>query len=185
MGYSLSEMEVYSFHTSSRFGSRIKIQVDDNNLLFTGPRMGFHTYSVWLTIQTLLTASVILTLSLSLVRMSPLYLFVAIGLLALHIGGCLWGTAIWELMNIFGHETVSISVDEIKNAQTGRGWSRNNLWMRIPLYTLAINKFSPNEIISFEAPDEAARGAVVYALMFLDEKDAIFLKKLLRANERG
>jgi hypothetical protein len=117
--------------------------------------------------------------------MSPLYLFVAIGLLALHIGGCLWGTAIWELMNIFGHETVSISVDEIKNAQTGRGWSRNNLWKRIPLYTLAINKFSPNEIISFEAPDEAARGAVVYALMFLDEKDAIFLKKLLRANERG
>ena len=177
-------MEVYSFHTSSRFGSRIKIQVDDNNLILTGPRMGFQTYRVWLTIQTILTASIILTLSLSLVRMSLLYLFVAIGLLTLHIGGCLWGTAIWELMNIFGHETVSISIDDIKYAQTGKGWSRNNLWMMLPLYTFTMNKLSPNEIISFEAQDEAARGAVVYALMFLDEKDAAFLKKLLRANER-
>jgi hypothetical protein len=89
----------------------------------------------------------------------------------------MWGTAIWELMNIFGHETVSIKVKDITNAQSGKGWSRNNQGIKLPLYTLAMNKFTPNEIISFEAQDEASIGVVVYALMFWDEKDSVILKK--------
>jgi hypothetical protein len=112
--------------------------------------------------------------------MNPWYILITIVLLALHLWGCMWGTAIWELMNIFGHETVLIRVEKVKNVKEGRDWARNRLRMFIPLYILAINKFSPKEIISFEAPDEATDRDVVYALMFWEEKDEISFNKLLK-----
>ncbi len=124
-------------------------------------------------------ASIVLALMSSLVFLNPRYMLLAIGLLALHISGCFLGTAIWEVMNILGQETVSIRVDKVKNVKKGREWARNGLWMLIPLYTLAINKISPREIISFEAPDEASGRDVVYALMFWEEEDAICLETLL------
>ena len=175
-------IEAYSFHTSSRFGSRVKIKIEDKNFSITGSRMGTTTYRVWLTLQGILTASIALALISSLVFLNPWYMLLAIGLLALHLWGCMWGTAIWELMNIIGHETVLIGVDKVKNFKKGQDWARKKLWMYIPLYILTINRLSPRPIFSFEAPDVASGRDVVYALMFWEEEDAICLETLLGGN---
>ena len=172
-------IEAYSYHTSSRFGGRVKIQIVEQAFSITGSRMGVKTYRVWLSIQGILTASIVLALISSLVFLNLWYVLIALGLLVVHILGCMWGTAIWELMNIFGHETVMISVDKVRNAKKGRDWSRNRLWMLIPFYTLTINNISPGTIISFELLDEDSGKDVVYALMFWDESEELQFTKLL------
>jgi hypothetical protein len=172
-------MEAYSYHTSSRFGSRVKVSVEDGVVSVTGPRMGVTVYRIWLTIQGVLLAAIILAIVAGLILLSPWSLVLAVGLFALHILGCIGATAVWELMNLFGHETATFRVEEVKDFRRGGGWARGVPRILIPFYVSFMNRFSPGQIVSFEAPDEKTSGDVVYALMLWDEEDAARLGNLL------
>ena len=82
------------------------------------------------------------------------YIMFAVGLFAFHLWGCMWGTAIWELMNLLGYETTIININEIKDIKRGRGWARDGLWLFISLYVYAMNYLSKGYIVSFKALDK-------------------------------
>lgn len=172
-------MEAYSYHTSSRFGGRVRVSVEDGVVSVTGPRMGVTVYRIWLTIQGFLFVAIIVALVAGLIFLSPWSLVLAGGLFVIHVFGCIGGTAVWELMNLFGHETATFRVEEVKDFRRGGGWARGILRILIPFYVSFINRFSPGQIVSFEAPDEKTGGDVVYALMLWDEEDTARLGTLL------
>lgn len=172
-------IEAYSYHTSSRFGSRVKILIEDDIISVTGSRMTVNVYRVWLTIQGLLFISIVASLITGIIFLNPQYLILSAGLFALHVWGCMGGTAVWELFNLLGHETATFHIKEVKNFKSGAGWARGIIKVLIPFYVLTMNKISPGPIISFEAPDKKTGKNVVYALMLWNEEDAQCLENLL------
>jgi len=107
------------------------------------------------------------------------YIMLSIGIFFIHVVGCLLGTSIWEIMNVVGHETVSIKFNEVMEVKRGKEWARNALWLRIPFYILAMNFLSPRDIISFETSNESTGDNFVYALMFNEDHESIEFEKLL------
>jgi hypothetical protein len=51
--------EAYSYRTSSRFGSRVEVSIDDGNVTVTGPRVGVLIHRVWIVAQVVLFWSTI------------------------------------------------------------------------------------------------------------------------------
>lgn len=172
-------IEAYSYHTNSRFGSRVKILIEDETISITGPRMGVSLFRVWLTIQGILFISIVATTLSGIIFLNPWYFVLAVGLFVVHIGGCMVATAVWELLNLIGHETVTIRIDEVKNFNRGEGWARGMIRLIIPFYVITMNIISPGYIVSFEAPDKKTKGYVVYALMLWNEEEALRLETLL------
>jgi hypothetical protein len=172
-------IEAYSYHTNSRFGSRVKLLIEDKVISVIGPRMSVSLFRAWLTIQGILFILIVATLLVGIIFLNPWYFFLGIGLLALHIWGCMGGTAVWELFNLLGHETATFPIDEVKNFNRGTGWARGRLKLIIPLYVITMNRISPGYIVSFEAPDNKTNKYVVYAFMLWNEEDAVHLEDLL------
>jgi hypothetical protein len=172
-------IEAYSFHTSSRFGGRVRVSAEDGLVSVTGPRMGVTVFRVWLTIQGGLLIITFSSFVAGLVLVDPWYLLLAAGSFALHVWGCMGGTAVWGLMDLMGHETATFRVDEVNGYRKGAGWSRGAPRFLIPFYVLFIDKISPGPIVSFEAPDGKARGNVIYALMLWYEEDTVLIETML------
>jgi hypothetical protein len=172
-------IEAYSYHTNSRFGSRVKILIEDETISITGPRMGVSLFRVWLTIQGILFALIVATLLAGIIFLHPRYFALAVGLFVFHIGGCMVATALWELLNLIGHDTATIRIDEVKKFNRGEGWARGIIRLLIPFYVITMSKISPGYIVSFEAPDKKTKGNVVYALMLWNEEEALRLEMLL------
>ena len=68
-------------------------------------------FGAWLTIQGILFISILAAVLSGIIFLNIWYLVLAIGLFAIHIGGCLLATAVWELLNLIGQETVRIRID--------------------------------------------------------------------------
>jgi hypothetical protein len=142
--------------------------------------MSVSIFRIWLAIQGLLLAFSIIFVFAGILFLSLRYLLLALGLFALHVWGCMGGTAVWELFNLLGHETATLRVDEVEKFNRGMGWAKGINRLLIPFYVLTMNRISPGYIVSFEAPDQQTGKNVVYALMLWNEEDAQSLENILR-----
>lgn len=184
--------EAYSYRTSSRFGSRIKVSVDAETVTVIGPRVMPLIYRLWIGVQIVLFWLIIPTLLAAIVFRDWRLLIPALILAITHwfVGGAGAG-CLWEMENltaftvgVFG-KTISFSVKEVKDVKIGRGWARKGLWMAIPLFVAGVNQWAEGFCVSFEAPDGEKGKEVVYAFHTRTKEDARSLKKLLEAERSG
>ncbi len=73
-----------AYRTSARFGDRVELTIDEQNVTITGPRIGRVTYYLWIDVITLLIASVPVFLIIALIRMDWLYVIIAAGAFLVH-----------------------------------------------------------------------------------------------------
>ncbi len=177
-------MEGYSYRTSSRFGSRVKVLVNDMRVSVIGPRVGVPTYRLFIAIQVVLLGLIVPSLLAAVILWDWWYLVLTLALLGAHIlFGGIGAASFWEIANMGGHKITSFSISAVKRVKIGHGWARNGLWIVILPYVSQINKVSEDHVVSFEAPDGVKSGDSVYAIYFWDEHDAGTLARLLEGGE--
>ena len=177
--------EGYSYRTSSRFGSRVKVSVDGRRVSVTGPRVGVLMYRLWIAIQVVLLALVVAAL-LAAVLWDWRYLVLGLALAVAHLAvggfgaGCLWeGANLAAFAAGTMGQTTSFPVSAVKRVKIGHGWARNGLWLVILPYVAQINQLSEGRVVSFEAPDGDTGADAVYAFYMYTEEDAQTLVRLL------
>ena len=179
--------ETYSYRTSSRFGSRVKVSVADEAVTVTGPRVISLIYRLWTGVQIGLFWLIIPMLFAAILFGDWRFLVLALILAITHwfVGGAGAG-CLWEMENltaftvgVFG-KTISFPVKEVKDVKIGRGWARKGLWLVIPLFVAGVNKWAEGYCVSFEAPDGERGKKVVYAFHMRTQEDALSLAKLLK-----
>ena len=182
--------EAYSYRTSSRFGGRVKISVDDETVTVIGPRVGALIYNMWIKLQIALFWLIIPVVLAAIVFKDWRFLILAFILAITHwfVGGAGAG-CLWEMANltaftvgVFG-KTISFSVKGVKDVKIGRGWARKGMWLVIPHFIPGVNKWAEGFCVSFEAPDGEKGKEVVYALHMRTEEDARSLRKLLEGEK--
>jgi hypothetical protein len=171
--------EAYSYRTSSRFGSRVKIAIDHGMVTVTGPRLGRFLYRLWIMVQVVLLSLAFLSLLAAGLSMNWQFLVWSGILLACH--GCAGGFGagcLWELENLIElgagipGKSVCFPQASIQNIRVGRGWARRGMWLLILPYVAVVNKMADGYCVSFEAPDGERDGEVVYALHMRSREDA-------------
>ena len=179
--------EGYSYRTSSRLGSRVKVSVDGATVSVTGPRVGVLIYRLWIAIQVIVFWLIIPALLAAVVLWDWRYLFLALVLAVAHwaIGGAGAG-CLWEIANLTAFMsgttgvTISFPVSAVKDVKIGRGWARKGLWLVIPLYVAGVNKWAEGFCVSFEAPNGDTGREVIYAFHMQTKEDAQALARLLQ-----
>jgi hypothetical protein len=183
----VAQFEGYSYRTTSRYGSRVQLRVEDGLVSVTGPRLAPSLYGLWLGAQAALMVSVLPVLLIEAVlRRRWRYVVGSAGVLALHgaIGGFGAG-CLWELQGLIdfgaGKEgtTATFPVNAVRDVRIGRGWARKGLGVVILPYVAGINAMAKGLAVSFEAPDEVTGRDVVYALHMRTPEDASALAMAL------
>ncbi len=164
--------EGYHYRTSSRFGSRVRIKIGDDNISITGPRIGPAIYRTWILTQSILLFLIIPAIIFPLALGKPVYLLLIIGILFLHYAISGTGAIIlWEGANVMAFtdgkagDTEIVRMVDIKDIRMGKGWERKGLWLVIPYVIPIINKVTEGLCISFEASDSVTGKDVVYAFL--------------------
>lgn len=190
MDTELTEFESYSYRTSSRFGSRVRVSVQDGEVTVTGPRVASPVYRVWIAAQVVLFWSVMPVLLIAVVLGKWWYLVVAFLLILVHwLVGTMGAVGFWELENLNAFsagtlgETAGFSLGAVRRVMTGRGWARNGLWLAIPPIVPLINQVAQGLCVSFEVLEGGARRAEVYALHMRTEAQARALSDLLSSHQ--
>jgi len=180
------EFEGYSYRTSSRFGSRVRVSIEDETVSTTGPRVGVLAYRLWIAAQMVLFWSIVPALVAAVALWDWRCLVLALVLAVAHWGvGSFGAGCLWELVNLTAFaegkagETVAFPLDTVKRVMIGRGWARNGLWLVIPPYIAGINQMAGEFVVSFEALDGETGKDAVYALHMQTTKDAQALGRLL------
>ena len=184
--------EAYSYRTSSRFGSRVKISVDNETVTIIGPRVGSFIYGIWIKLQIVLFWSIIPVLLVAAVLWDWRFLVLALILAFTHwfVGGAGAG-CLWEMANLTAFtvgvfvKTISFPLSEVKDIRVGRGWARKGLWAVIPLFVAGVNQWAEGFCVSFEAPDGEKGKEVVYALHMRTKEDAQSLAGALKNDYSG
>jgi hypothetical protein len=178
--------EGYSYRTSSRFGSRVKVTVDGGMVTVTGPRVGAFVYRLWITVQVIVFWSTIPALLTSMLLRDWRYLVLVPVLAVVHWAVSTFGAvSFWEMANVIAFsegaigETTTFPLSAVKRVKIGRGWARNGLWWVIPWVVPLVNMGAEGHCVSFEAPDGDTGQDVVYAFHMQTEQDACVLAKLL------
>lgn len=172
-------LEGYSYRTSSRFGGRVQVSVDDETVTITGPQVGVLLYRLWIAAQILLFWLSVPALLAAVILWDWKYLALALALLVAWWAVSTFGAVcFWELANVnafmegTGGKTTTFPVSAVKRVKIGRGWARNGLWLVIPPVVPMVNKVSEGVCVSFEAPDGDTGRDAVYALMMQTPEDA-------------
>jgi hypothetical protein len=178
MSEQVRTFEGYHYRTGSRFGSRVRLSIESDNVTVTGVRVRKSWYQAWIGAQAALLAMSPVMLLLAIVRWNRRYLKCAGALFTLYLGlsgggaGCLWEEANLEA---FGAgkvgDTVSFPLEDVRDVRIGRGWDRGGLGLVILPFLAAINKMSEGYAVSFEAPDGEG-GKAIYALHMRTPADA-------------
>ena len=175
----------FGYRTSSRFADYIKIQVEDQKITISGPRVGPFVYRVWIAAQFILLWSIIPVLVAGIILWDWRY-FVAIpGLYLLHYLVSILGAIIlWSAANAFAcmspkFPTVSFDVNEVKRVKIGAGWARDGLRFVIPEFIPLLNIMAKGFAVSFEAPDGDLPRDVTYAVHMPSTNEAKELANLL------
>ncbi|MGD2145843.1 MAG: hypothetical protein PVH41_04015 [Anaerolineae bacterium] len=181
-----ASFEAYSYRTSSRFGSRVRVFVDDGNVTVTGPRVGVLVHRAWIVAQVALFWATIPALVAAAALWDWRFLALALGLQVVHWAlGTFGAVSFWELANVNAFtagragETTEFRVSDVEDVRIGRGWARRGLWLAIPLYVPGLNQMSKGYCVSFEAPDRQTGRDAVYALHMRTEEEAETLAELL------
>jgi len=175
----------FGYRTNSRFADCVKVQVENQKVTITGPRVSSFVYRFWIIVQIILLWSTIPLLLLGLVLWDWRYLIAIPGLLIIHwLFGVLGAAVFWSLVNSAvcasgKFPTTSFNVDEVKQVKIGAGWARNGLWFVIPYFIPLVNKGAEGLTISFEAPSGDSPKDVTYAIQLSKTEDAKALAKLL------
>jgi len=187
----MSEREVfeaYSYRTSSRFGSRVKVSIDEGMATVTGPRVGVFIYRLWIVAQVIVFWLIVPSLLAAVVLWDWRYLIVALGLLVTHWAiGTFGAVSFWELANVNAFTegtmgtTIEFPVSAVERVKIGRGWTRNGLWLVIPLFVPGLNRMAEGYCVSFEVPDGETGEEAVYALHMQTKEIAQLLAGLLKA----
>jgi hypothetical protein len=184
------QFEAYSYRTSSRFGSRVRVSVGSKMVSVTGPRVWPGLYRLWIAAQVVLLALVVAVLVVAVVARDWRYVGVGVAAALAHwvVSGCGAG-CLWEMMNLAAFvagtpgETTTFPPSAVSDVRIGPGWARNGLWLATLPYMLALNKISEGYCVSFEAPVCTMGGDVVYALHMRSEEEADALWRLLQGIE--
>jgi hypothetical protein len=178
--------EGYSYRTSSRFGGRSKISVDDGAVTITGPRIGVFLYRLWIVTQVVLLWAIVPALLTAAILRDWRYLVLALVLAVAHWAvGTFGAVCFWELANLMAFsagtmgETITFPVSAVKRVRIGGDWARNGLWFVIPQFIPLITMLSEGGCVSFEAPDGKTGRDAVYALNMQTAEDAKILSRLL------
>lgn len=181
------KFEGYHYRTSSRFGSRVDIYINNEIISITGPRIGPGIYKTWILIQVLLLFLIIPSIAFPIAFRQPIYLIIIPILLFLHYAISGTGAIIlWEGANVSAFsnnkkgDNETFKIADIKDIRIGRGWERNGLWFVIPYVIPLINKISGGLCISFEAPDSVTGKSVVYAFILHSKKEVQVLINVLQ-----
>jgi hypothetical protein len=184
------EYEAFAYRVQSRFGSIVRISIQEGKVTITGPRIAPGLYRIWLGSQAVLLVLAIISLVMTLIFWNWVYLVTGLLLFALHgIVGGVGAGCLWELERLieFGEErtpkTVSFHVSEVKNVRIGIGWARGAIRWIIAPYIPGINQMAKGMAVSFEAPDGVLSGSTVYALHMRSIEDADHLAMVLRAGK--
>ncbi len=183
--------EAYSYRTSSRFGSRVQVSIDDGVVTVTGPRVGRFTYRLWIVAQIILFWLIVPALLAAAVLWDWRYLALALALAVIHWAvGTFGAVSFWELANVNAFSegsrgaTVEFPLSAVKRVKIGRGWARNGLWLVIPLYIPGLNQMAEGYCVSFEAPDGETGRDGVYALHMQTKEIARSLEESLLSRRR-
>ena len=179
-----TSFEAYDYRTSSRFGSRLKVSVENGVVSVTGPRVGVTIYRLWIAMQLLLLVSVLPVLIVSAALWSWIYLVIALALfITYYVLSSVGAVALWEYQTVAafdrGFQAASFPVSSIKQIKIGRGWARNWLWLVILPFVAQLNKTSEGRVVSFEAPDNETGKDTVFALHMSNKDEAQALASLL------
>jgi hypothetical protein len=175
----------FGYRTNSRFADCVKVQVEDQKITVTGPRVSAFTYNFWITVQIVLLWSTIPMLLLGLILWDWRYLVSIPGLLIIHwLFGVLGAAVFWSMANMTAcvsgkFPTVSFDASDVKRVKNGAGWARNGLQFVIPYFIPLVNKGAEGFTVSFEAPEGDSPRDVTYAIQFHKTEDAEALVKLL------
>jgi hypothetical protein len=171
--------DAYSYRTSSRFGSRVKITIDQGMVTITGPRIGLGPYRSWITVQAFLLGLVLLALLAAVLFRNWWFLALSGVLLICH--GCAGGFGagcLWELENLIElgagipGKSACFPLHTVKNTRVGKGWARRGMWLLILPYIVVVDKMADGYCVSFEAPDGEREGERVYALHMRSKEEA-------------
>jgi hypothetical protein len=175
-----------AYRTSARFGDRVELTIDEQNVTITGPRIGRVIYHLWIDVITLLIAAVPVFLIIALIKMDWLYAIIAAGAFLAHYVVAAGGAGtMWSLASFMGassgqYPTVTFPVSAVKRVGTGKEWARGGLRWIIPQFAPLIDKGSLGHCISFEAPEGKKDKNVTYAIFFPSEDDIKTIARLLR-----
>ena len=141
----MPDFEVYGYRTSSRFGSRLGISIDNKTATVVGPRVSAGIYRLWIFLQLILLLSIVPVLIVALVLWSWLYLVIALAIFIVYYGvSSIGAVALWEYQTSSfperGFQTATFPVSAIKRIKIGRGWSRNWIWLIILPFVAQIIK---------------------------------------------
>lgn len=181
-----TDFEAFSYRTSSRYGSIVRVHVEGGSVSVTGPRLAAAPYRLWLGVRAALMTLVAPLVLLAAPRRRWRYAAAPLGVLALHgaVGGFGAG-CLWELQKLIdfgaGKEgtTSTFPLGAVRDVRIGKGWSRNGLGLIILPYLPGIDSMAKGMAVSFEAPDEVTGGDVVYALHMRTTDDAAALAQAL------
>jgi hypothetical protein len=183
--------EAYSYRTSSRFGSRVKVSIDEGMVAVTGPRVGVFIYRLWIVAQVIVFWLIVPALLAAVVLWDWRYLILVLVLAVVHWAvGTFGAVSFWELANVNAFSegsmgtTIEFSVSAVKRVKIGRGWARKGLWLVIPLYVPGLNRMAEGYCVSFEAPDRETGRDAVYALHMQTREMAQSLADLLEEQKR-
>jgi hypothetical protein len=178
----------YAYRTGSRFGSRVRVSVDDRMVAVAGPRIGVLVYRLWIAAQVLLFWSIPPALLAAAVLRDWRYAATALVLAVTYWAvGTFGAVCFWELANVIAFtegsvgQTAMFSVSTVKRVKIGRGWARNGLWLAIPLFVPGINQWAEGSVVSFEAPDGETGRDAVYAFQMQTGQEASALAELLKS----
>ncbi len=181
----MTDFQGFGYRTNSRFADCVKVQVENQKVTVTGPRVGASIYNFWIVVQIILLWSTIPLLLLGLILWDSRYLIAIPVLLILHwLFGLLGASICWSMANMTAcisgkYPTVSFNIHDVKRVKKGAGWARNGLQFVIPYFIPLVNKGAEGFTISFEAPDGYSARDVTYAIQFHKTEDAQALAKLL------
>jgi len=193
------KFEAFSYRTSSRFGSVVEIEVQDNSgqgnypdesadkiISITGPRIGGGVYWTWIVVQIILMLCFIPAVIIPIVLGQYYYLFIIPALFLVHLAvGGLGAAAFWEMERLISFDkdreenTISFKKSKVKNVKVGKGWARGMIWLAIPLFIPLVNTSAIDFCVSFEAPGSADETGLVYAMHMRTREDAVVFAKTL------
>jgi hypothetical protein len=180
-------MQAYSYRVQARFGSVLILDIKGDEIAITGPRLAPGLYNFWLYGQGVMLIGVILSLLISVILWSWVWLVASIVLFVLHfMGGGIGAGCLWEMEKLiqFGKgkdgSTVSFKRTQVREVKVGAGWARGALAWIIAPYVPGINAMAKDMAVSFLAPDGEQPGDTVYALHFRTVADANLFQEWLK-----
>jgi hypothetical protein len=180
--------EAYSYRTSSRFGSRVQVSLDEETVAVTGPRLAVPVYRLWIAAQVILFWMIFPALLAAVIFSDWRFTALALGLAIAHWAvGSFGAGCLWELVNLTAFvegtrgQTALFSTHTVKRLKIGSAWARNGLWLVILPYVPLVNQAAKDYCVSFEAPDGETGEDAVYAFHMQTQEDAQVLARALQA----